>query len=282
MNFKDIISKDYHNLEYFSNSLKKKYLVAEPFPNIELNNFFDKNFLEKILKEFPDLSILEKTNKYINKNEIKYANNQYDLFPKTIKIFLDFLNSSTFLKFIQNTTSIKENLIADKELNGGGLHEIKKGGILKIHTDFNRHPTLNLDRRVNVLIYLNKNWKEEYGGHLELWDRDMKECKKKIIPSFNKMVIFSTNDFSNHGHPNPVTCPNDFSRKSIALYYFSKGRPLEEINKSYIKNKTYFKDRFGYYNETDSKNEKFKNFLRNLKFYKILKNFEKKYLRKKN
>ena len=281
MNFNDIISKDYCNLELLSNSLKKKYLVAEPFPNIEINNFFDPNFLEKILKEFPDLSILEKTNKYINKNEIKYANNQYDLFPKTIKNFIDFLNSQVFLQFIQNITSIKENLIADKELNGGGLHEIKKGGILKIHTDFNRHPTLDLDRRVNVLIYLNKNWKEEYGGHLELWDRNMKECKKKIIPSFNKMVIFSTNDFSNHGHPNPVTCPNDLSRKSIALYYFSKGRPLEEINKSHTKNKTYFKDRFGYYNETESKNEKFKNFLRNLKFYKILKNFEKKYLRKK-
>ena len=63
MNFNDIISKDYHNLESFSNSLKKKYLVAEPFPNIELNNFFNQNFLEKILKEFPDLSILEKKNK---------------------------------------------------------------------------------------------------------------------------------------------------------------------------------------------------------------------------
>ena len=281
MKVSDIISENYCDLELFTSSQKKKYLSADPFPNIELNDFFNQKFLEKVLKEFPDLENLEKTNKYINNNEIKYANNQYDLFPETIKVFLDFLNSPPFLKFIQNITSIKENLVADKELNGGGLHEIKKGGVLKIHTDFNRHPTLDLDRRVNVLIYLNKNWKDEYGGHLELWDRDMKECKKKIVPTFNKIVIFSTNDFSNHGHPNPVTCPNNYSRKSIALYYFSKGRPSEEINKYYLKNKTYFKNRAGYSNDTENKNERFKNFLRGFKFYKSMKNFEKKYLRKK-
>ena len=281
MKVSDIISENYCDLEFFTSSQKKNYLSAEPFPNMELNDFFNQDFLDKVLKEFPDLANLQKTNKYINKNEIKYANNQYDLFPETIKTFFDFLNSPTFLKFIQNITSIKENLVADKELNGGGLHEIKKGGVLKVHTDFNRHPILDLDRRVNVLIYLNKDWKEEYGGHLELWDREMKKCKKKILPSFNKMVIFSTNDFSNHGHPNPVTCPNNYSRKSIALYYFSKGRPLEEINKDYLKNKTYFKDRVGYFNDTDNKNERFKNFLRGFKFYKLMKDFEKKYLRKK-
>ena len=281
MKVSDIISENYCDLELFTSSQKKKYLSADPFPNIELNDFFNQKFLEKVLKEFPDLENLEKTNKYINNNEIKYANNQYDLFPETIKVFLDFLNSPPFLKFIQNITSIKENLVADKELNGGGLHEIKKGGVLKIHTDFNRHPTLDLDRRVNVLIYLNKNWKDEYGGHLELWDREMRECKKKIVPNFNKIVIFSTNDFSNHGHPNPVTCPNNYSRKSIALYYFSKGRPSEEINKYYLKNKTYFKNRAGYSNDTENKNERFKNFLRGFKFYKLMKNFEKKYLRKK-
>ena len=281
MKVSDIISENYCDLELFASSQKKKYLSADPFPNIELNDFFNQKFLEKVLKEFPDLENLEKTNKYINNNEIKYANNQYDLFPETIKVFLDFLNSPPFLKFIQNITSIKENLVADKELNGGGLHEIKKGGVLKIHTDFNRHPTLDLDRRVNLLIYLNKNWKDEYGGHLELWDREMRECKKKIVPNFNKIVIFSTNDFSNHGHPNPVTCPNNYSRKSIALYYFSKGRPLEEINKYYLKNKTYFKNRAGYSNDTENKNERFKNFLRGFKFYKSMKNFEKKYLRKK-
>ena len=95
------------------------------------------------------------------------------------------------------------------------------------------------------------------------------------------MVIFSTNDFSNHGHPDPVTCPPNQSRKSIALYYFSVGRPSEDLNKDNIKNKTYFKNRAGFNNETDNKSENIKNIIRNTKLYKLMKNFEKKYLRKK-
>ena len=216
----------------------------------------------------------------MNKNEIKYANNNYANFPDSIKKLFDFLNSDSYLKFLQKLTSINEKLICDPQLNGGGLHEIKKGGVLKVHTDFSRHPSLKLDRRINVLIYLNKNWKEQYGGHLELWDKDMLECKKKILPTFNKMVIFSTNDFSNHGHPDAVTCPSDQSRKSIALYYFSNGRPSEDIDKNHIKNKTYFKNRIGFNNDTNKNNEKFKNIIRNLRLYKMMKKFEKKYLRK--
>lgn len=84
---------------------------------------------------------------------------------------------------------------------GGGLHELRNGGYLNVHADFNRHPKLKLDRRLNVLIYLNKDWISEYGGELQLWDKEMKNCEKKIIPIFNRMVIFSTTDFSYHGNP---------------------------------------------------------------------------------
>ena len=156
---KDILSENYQDLNITADNLKKNYLLEEPFPNIVIDNFFNKDFLNSILKDFPNLGSLDSSSRYENKNEIKYTNNQYNVFSKNTKIFFNFLNSQIFLQFIQKITSIKETLVADKELNGGGLHEIKKGGVLKIHTDFNRHPTLNLDRRVNVLIYLNKNWK---------------------------------------------------------------------------------------------------------------------------
>ena len=106
-------------------------------------------------------------------------------------------------------------------------------------------------------------------------------CKKKILPTFNKMVIFSTNDFSNHGHPDPVICPLNQSRKSIALYYFSEGRPLEDLDKNHIKNRTYFKNRVGFENDTDNQNDSLKNLIRNLKLFKLMKKLEKKYLRKK-
>ncbi len=281
MNINKILSKNNQNLDLVAEKEFKNYHNGIPFPSIVIENFFDEEYLNQILSDFPDLSKIESSQKYMNKNEIKYANNDYENFPDSIKNFFDFLNSDYYLNFLQKITSIKEKLVPDPQLNGGGLHEIKKGGVLKVHTDFNRHPSLELDRRINVLIYLNKSWKEQYGGHLELWDKEMLECKKKILPTFNKMVIFSTNDFSNHGHPDPVACPHNQSRKSIALYYFSEGRPPEELDKNNIKNKTYFKNRFGFNNETDSKSENIKNLLRNTKLKKLMKNFEKKYLRKK-
>ena len=229
MSYKDILSERNQDINKLAASLKEKYFIAEPFPHIQINNFFSDVFLNDVLDEFPDLSNFNNSQNYKNQNEIKFANNDYNKFSNKIKLFFDFLNSDEFLNFLQNITSIKEKLYADLELNGGGLHEIKSGGLLKVHTDFNKHPNNGLDRRVNVLIYLNKNWQENYRGYLELWDKDMKACKKKIIPSFNKIVIFSTNDFSNHGHPDPINCPDSVSRKSIALYYFSKGRPKNEI-----------------------------------------------------
>ena len=278
---KQILSDNFKDLDVIANREKNNYSNAKPFPNITFNNFFNNDFLDLIHKEFPDLSKMQDSQKYNVKNEIKLSNKKYENFPKTIKSFIDFLNSDVFLNFLQNLTSIKEKLIADPHLEGGGLHEIKKGGVLKIHTDFNRHPFLELDRRINVLIYLNKNWKDAYGGHLELWNESMSECEKKILPIFNTMVIFSTTDFSNHGHPEPLKCPNEISRKSIALYYFSSGRPKEEISLKKVKNKTYFKSRFGIKGDADEKKEFFKNYIRNFKIYKMLKSFEKKFIRKK-
>ena len=275
-----IIAKEFQNLDETAEKEKIKYINAKPFPNIELDNFFNSIFLSKILDEFPDLSKLNKSQKYQGKNEVKFSNKNYNEFPSTIKSFIDFLNSNIFLDFLQNLTSIKEKLKSDPQLEGGGLHEIKSGGVLKIHTDFNRHPFLNLDRRVNVLIYLNKNWKDSYGGSLELWSEDMSKCERKISPIFNKMVIFSTTDFSNHGHPNHLNCPIDISRKSIALYYFSSGRPQSEIYDKFKKNSTNFKSRAGIKNDADEKKEYFKNFIRDFKIYKLMKNFEKKYIRR--
>jgi len=275
-----IISKDFLDLNKLAEKEKINYLKAKPFPNIELNNLFNESFLTKVLNEFPDLKKLNKSQNYKGKNEIKLSNKNYNEFPTIIKSFIDFLNSAVFLNFLQKLTSIKEDLKADPYLEGGGLHEIKKGGVLKIHTDFNRHPLLDLDRRVNVLIYLNKDWKDSYGGHLELWNNDISKCEKKIVPVFNKMTIFSTTDFSNHGHPNILNCPENISRKSIALYYFSSGRPQNEVQGKHLKNRTNFKSRLGVENDAYEQKEYFKNFLRKFKLYKLMKNFEKKYIRK--
>ena len=125
---------------------------------------------------------------------------------------------------------------------------------------------MKLDRRLNVLIYLNKNWKEDNGGQLELWDKNMIKCVKKVIPLFNRMVIFSTTSFSYHGNPNKVKCSINDSRKSLALYYYSNGRPSSEMELG--GHSTIFRKRPGT-NDLD----------KNVKFKKL---FGKIYLRSKN
>ena len=279
---KKILSKNFYDLESYIRKKKYIYQSGKPYPHIVIKNYFDKNFLSKVLDEFPNLSKISSSKNYNNKNEIKFSNNKKKNFKKNTKILFKFLNSKLFLNFVQKLASINEKLLPDFELNGGGLHEIKRGGVLKIHTDFNKHPYKNIDRRINVLIYLNKQWKKNYGGNLELWNKSMKKCVKKIAPNFNTMVIFSTNDFTNHGHPNPLKCPETISRKSIATYYFSKGRPLKEILKVRKKNTTNFKNRYGDKNDVFIKKEYLKNFFRKFNFYHDLKNLEKKYLRTGN
>ena len=276
---KKLLSKRFYNFKKFANKNKSKYLRSKPFPHIVIKNFFKKKFLEEVLNEFPDLQKINSSSKYNNKNEIKFAHNDKKNFTKNIKLIFDYLNSKNFLIFLQRLSSINEKLLPDPNLSGGGLHEIKRGGVLKVHTDFSKHPFKNLDRRLNILIYLNKRWKKNYGGELELWDKDMKRCVKKIKPDFNTMVIFSTNDYTNHGHPNPLNCPKLSSRKSLATYYFSKGRPINETKRKISKNTTLFKNRYGFKNDVIINENKIKNFLRNFQFYQSLKSFEKKFLR---
>ena len=255
---KKIINKSSKDSILFAKINKAKYQNSKPYPHIIIKNFFDKDFLNLVLEEFPDLSKKQSSINYENKNEIKFANNDKKHFKKNTKKLFKYLNSNHFINFLQKISSIKEKILPDQSLSGGGLHEIKRGGVLKVHTDFNKHPTKNLDRRINVLIYLNKRWKKNYGGELELWNKDMKKCVKKISPKFNTMVIFSTNDFTNHGHPRYLNCPKIISRKSVATYYFSKGRPNNEIAAVYKKNRTQFKNRAGIENDVLIKSEFFK------------------------
>lgn len=222
---------------------RAEYLSGNPFPHIVFDDFFDEELLSKVAADFPDLSKKEDVKTYDNQNEKKLEAKGEKYFSDTTKIFAHFLNSQPMLEFLQELTGIKETLIPDPYFDGGGYHEIKPGGLLKIHADFNKHGQMWLDRRINLLVYLNKDWEESYGGHFELWDRDMTRAYKKILPVFNRVAIFSTTDFSYHGHPDPLTCPPDRSRRSLALYYYSNGRPKSEISTK--PHATLFKDRAG-------------------------------------
>lgn len=203
------------------------YANAKPYPHIVLDDFFDPEIVDGILEEFPKPDAI-RWQRFDNANEIKLASAADASFGPLTRLFLYHLNSITFLEFLSQVTGI-DNLIPDPRFEGGGLHQIVRGGKLGVHADFNKHAVYDLDRRLNLLLYLNKNWREEYGGHLQLWDRDMTRCEAKVAPLFNRVMIFSTTDFTYHGHPDPLQCPEGVTRKSLALYYFTNGRPAEEV-----------------------------------------------------
>jgi len=251
---KDFLNAKYRDLQAVAADFKSKYANADPFPNIHFEDFFNPEILEAILEEFPNLEGKEDI-KYLTPNEIKLASRGERRFGPITKAFVHFLNSEPFLEFLQVLTGIEEKLTPDPYFEGGGFHQTKPGGFLKIHADFNKHRETGLDRRLNVLVYLNKDWKDEYGGHFELWNRDMTRCVSKVAPRFNTMAMFTTTDFSYHGLPNPLTCPPDRSRKSLALYYYTNGRPAHEINDGLEDHTTLFKDRKG--DAVDSQMRKF-------------------------
>lgn len=209
-----------------AHELRETYRTGTPFPHIAMDNFFPERVVDEVLGEFPKPDSIE-WQEFKNARERKLAsNNERLLGPATRRLIWE-MNSQVFLEFLQVLTGI-DNLIPDPMLIGGGLHQIVRGGKLGVHVDFNKHTRYQLDRRLNLLLYLNKDWQEDYGGHFELWDRDMKNCVQKVLPVFNRVAIFSTTEHSWHGHPDPLNCPEDRSRKSLALYYYTNGRPSDE------------------------------------------------------
>ena len=208
--------------------LAPTYKVAEPFAHTVIDNLFPEELLDAVLAEFPKPDQID-WQRFENANEKKFALKSEVQLGNVSRHFLWELNSQVFIAFLEKLTGIP-GLVPDPHLLGGGLHQIERGGLLKIHADFNHHQQLNLQRRINLLVYLNRDWKEEYGGHLELWDTKMTKCVKKVLPVFNRAVVFSTTDFAYHGHPEPLTCPEGWSRKSLAMYYYTNGRPKEEMS----------------------------------------------------
>lgn len=198
--------------------LQEKYKGAAPFPHIVIDNFLPTEIVEMCLKNF-HYGDVEAASYSRPQEHRKHEYRPDEMHPAVRHLFYSF-NSLPFIKVLENITGI-QGLIPDPYFRGAGFHEIRNGGHLSVHADFNHHVTMNVERRINLLIYLNADWKPEYGGQLELWSNDMSDCLHSIVPILNRAVMFNTTSFSNHGNPNPVNHPDGISRKSIALYYYT-------------------------------------------------------------
>ncbi len=210
-------------------AMHPRYTEATPYPHIVLDDFLPPKVVKRALKDFPGPECPH-YQQPDNANQVFKLGRLQDTYfkgvPDRLRNLLYEFNSKTFIDFLEALTGIKA-LIPDPHYFGGALHLMLPGGKLDLHADYNKDPRTGLDRRLNVLLYLNENWQDEYGGHLELWDKDLSACEQKIAPIINRCVIFSTTSETFHGHPNPLRCPDGTNRKSLAFYYYTNGRPEE-------------------------------------------------------
>ncbi len=211
--------------------LSDAYAENKPWPHVVLDDFIDPEVLEQVRQEAAAVRRSEYYEKFVDR---KSDHNKYAFAPDAVGLetsrLINFLNSGAFVGFLEKLTGIS-GLLADPSYFGGGLHKIQSGGYLEVHTDFNYLKRYNLERRLNLLLYLNKDWKPAYNGNLELWDRSSMSPVTSVSPIFNRCVVFSTTFESLHGHPVPLATPRDIERMSIALYYYTNTWKSEEAER---------------------------------------------------
>ena len=198
-------------------ALAQQFQTADPFPHVVIEDLIDRSILKDVIRSYPAAGIGRYSDR--DHEQLKRQLHPADCEGAVTRNLFAELNSQAFLAFLAAMTGLK-GLIADPYFAGAGLHETRRGGHLGIHADFNRHDIMNVQRRLNLLIYLNEDWDASYGGALELWDRSMQACQVRALPVMGRAVIFATDLDSYHGHPDPITCPPDRTRQSIATYYY--------------------------------------------------------------
>lgn len=230
--------------------IKKNFIEnksEKPFDNWVFEDFFDNDIAKTLEEEFPDYD--DKIwHEWSNPLEDKKARNDWNVFPSTTYKVISYLNSPLFVNLISKYTNTP-NLIPDMGLNGAGWHIHRSGGYNNVHLDYSVHPKLKYQRKFNLIIYLTPEWKKDWGGSLGFYSQDKDEKKpgkliKSVYPKHNRAVFFDTTQNSWHGLPEPIKCPDNICRKSIALYYLrpadsdveQRGRALFSPNKDQIDN----------------------------------------------
>jgi hypothetical protein len=208
-----------------ADALRDRVRKATPFPYFCIDNFLKPEFAKQVVQAYPDYKSavqIGREFKAVNENKKVQVTNS-ELFAPPVKRLNDILACEPFLELMSHVMDIP-NLLADAELKGGGIHQTGPRGHLDVHVDFNYIADRGLHRRLNILVYLNEGWQPDWGGEIELWDKDVKVRHAAFLPIFNRCVVFETNEISFHG-VTAVKCPEDTVRRSFAAYYYTKEPP---------------------------------------------------------
>jgi hypothetical protein len=208
--------------------LRNQYLAAKPFHHCVIDDFFLPDVAAQLSKDFPDYDA-PVWRSYNNAIENKHLINHWDQFPAATYSVMRWLSTPAFLDRLGELTNIAD-LNPDPGLSGGGWHAHSNQGKLNVHLDYSLHPKLQMERRLNLIVYLTPGWRPEWGGALELWSNDPeKQQPKERIQAldclFNRAVLFDTTQNSWHGLPEQLRCPDGVIRRSLAAYYLTPPRP---------------------------------------------------------
>jgi hypothetical protein len=205
--------------------LTRSYRAAEPFPSLVVERFLEPAFARQIAAAYPRFEDATQVGlqfaKVNERRKVQICDST--LFPPPVKQLADLVNGPDFVALLSRVTGIP-NLLADDSFGGGGIHETAAGGWLDVHVDFNFFEERQWHRRLNLLVFLNEEWPESWGGQLELWDADVKRCHRSVLPVLNRAVLFETSAISYHGVQR-ITCPDGVYRKSFASYYYTREAP---------------------------------------------------------
>lgn len=218
-----------------ADALHDEFKNAEPFPHVVIDNFFPEEIALRLGRAFPGIDDIDwkfegpGDSKHTGDKKIeKVATSNEELFPDEIRFMMMQLQSGIFCNFLNRLTGF-EHLAPDPSHHGCGLHSTGNGGRLMLHIDASRHPNKDLNQLINVIYYCSPDWDVNYGGGLELWNKDASKKIKTVEPLFNRMVIFYTAGKSWHGHPEPVVCPPEMRRNSMALYYYTTDSGISDL-----------------------------------------------------
>ena len=228
----------------------QEYQSGKPYNHICIDNFLPEKVLRRLQADLDSLREDKDSDTFERAQENLKTQYNPDRLPSFSRELFHALNSRPFLLFLEEMTGIK-GLIPDPYFIGAGIHRVGNGGHLDIHADFNLHKQMTVERRLNVLIYLNDDWREEWGGSFEIWENDMSAKVKSFVPLFNRMCCFSTGSNTFHGNPEKVNHPNGEPRQSIALYYYTA--TWDPSRKSHS---TIFKPRPGTVDQEDRKSRR--------------------------
>jgi len=220
-------------------SLTATYNNAAEFPHIVFDDFIDPSILKDVNVEAQMiLNEDEETRNWrfgINEADhpdqiLKKGIKDLEKMTPSMNLLCRYFNDDAFMVFLRELTGLKD-LVPDWGFAGGGFHVTSPGGLLGIHHDFNFKDDMGPERmyrKINLLVYINEEWEDEWDGALELWKSDLTNDFKTLQPKYGRAVLFNIEN-APHGHPRPLKCPEGETRRSLAFYYYDKVVPTNEL-----------------------------------------------------